>query len=337
VAFREAKCPNCGGELRIPDDKTTVKCMYCSSDIVVRQAIQAAGGANIENFLNLARIARDAGNNEEAYGYYTKVLEMDPGNCEAWFGKGESAGWTSTLRQFRLPEMLTAFQKALGCVSPDKKENLTTQIANTINSVAVAYYKLAKNQLKEYIAVGNTWSEYLEQCSIVIQAIERAHEYAPTDKQIIENIIFICKDNIEGVAYDDHYDTFEGIPTPKVARISQEYETALREKIGIYEAKLKQLDPSYQPVTIKKASTCFVATATMDDAMHPFVLILQEFRDKCLMKTTRGCTFIKHYYTYGPYLASLIKKSRILRWFSLILIVYPSAQLAKYLLKRDNA
>jgi len=332
--FREAKCPNCGGELRIPDDKTTVKCMYCSSDIVVRQAIQIAGGANIENFVNLAQTAKDAGNYEEAYGYYTKILEIDPGNCEAWFGKGESAGWTSTLRQFRLPEMITAFQKALDCTSSDKKQELTTRIADTINSVAVAYYKLAKNQLKEYISLDNTWSEYLEHCSVVIQAVERAHEYAPNDKQILENIIFICKDNIEGVAYDDRYDTFEGIPTPKVARVSQEYEATLRKKIEIYEAKLKQLDPSYQPAKIKKASTCFVATATMDDATHPFVLILQEFRDEFLTKAKSGRAFINYYYTYGPYFASLIRKNKMFRFLSLIFIVYPSVQLAKVFIKK---
>jgi tetratricopeptide (TPR) repeat protein len=336
MTFREAKCPSCGGELRIPDDKATVKCMYCSSDVVVRQAIQVAGGANIENYMRLARAAKEADNHNEAYSYYTKVLELDPENYEAWFGKGESAGWTSTLLQFRLPEMLTAFQKTLEYVSPDKKPELTQQIAAAINSIAIAYYHLAKGQLNEYISLDNTWRDYLDHCGVVIKALERAHGYAPDDRQIIENIVFICKDNVEGVEYSDKYDTIEGMPKTKVVSISEQYETTLREKIGTYEGKLKQMDPSYQPVTIKKAKSglCFVATATMGNEMHPFVLTLREFRDDCLIISPIGRAFINFYYAHGPRFAAAIRGSKILRYFSFHLIVHPTVRLARYFLRR---
>lgn len=40
MTFRAAKCPNCAGSLEVPDDKTTVRCLYCKSEIVVRDAIQ---------------------------------------------------------------------------------------------------------------------------------------------------------------------------------------------------------------------------------------------------------------------------------------------------------
>lgn len=56
MSFKAAKCPNCAGDLQVPDDRDNVKCMYCGSDIVVREVIQAAvGGVNIENLLKLAR------------------------------------------------------------------------------------------------------------------------------------------------------------------------------------------------------------------------------------------------------------------------------------------
>lgn len=40
--FKPAQCPNCAGALQLPDDKTTVNCMYCGMTIVVREAIKAA-------------------------------------------------------------------------------------------------------------------------------------------------------------------------------------------------------------------------------------------------------------------------------------------------------
>jgi DNA-directed RNA polymerase subunit RPC12/RpoP len=44
MTFKAAKCPNCGGALQVPNDRTTVKCMYCGVDIVVQEAIQLATG-----------------------------------------------------------------------------------------------------------------------------------------------------------------------------------------------------------------------------------------------------------------------------------------------------
>ena len=42
--FKPAQCPSCGGALQVPDDRATVKCMYCGVDVTVREAIQLAAG-----------------------------------------------------------------------------------------------------------------------------------------------------------------------------------------------------------------------------------------------------------------------------------------------------
>jgi DNA-directed RNA polymerase subunit RPC12/RpoP len=83
MKFEAAKCPNCGGELQLPRDKVSAKCLYCGSDIVVREAIQGAAVANVGNLLKLADAASSAGNYEEAYNYYTKVLEFDSTHPDA--------------------------------------------------------------------------------------------------------------------------------------------------------------------------------------------------------------------------------------------------------------
>lgn len=90
MSFKPAKCPNCAGDLQVPEDRDTVKCMYCGSDIVVREAIKLAGGVNIENLLILAKNAEKINSWKEAYDYYTRILEYDPQNSEAWFCRGLS-------------------------------------------------------------------------------------------------------------------------------------------------------------------------------------------------------------------------------------------------------
>ena len=52
-------------------------------------------------------------------------------------------------------------------------------------------------------------------------------------------------------------------------------------------------------------SKCFVATATYQDAMHPNVVLLRDYRDRVLKKSVIGRAFISFYYKAGPYLAYL--------------------------------
>lgn len=32
MSFKPAKCPNCAGDIQVPEDRDTVKCIYCGSD-----------------------------------------------------------------------------------------------------------------------------------------------------------------------------------------------------------------------------------------------------------------------------------------------------------------
>ena len=102
MAFQPANCPKCGGELQIPDDREFINCMYCGTTIKVREVINVRRVANIENLKELANLALGGGNYQEAYTYFSKVLEHDNNDIDAWYGKGIAAGWMSTLNQFRM-------------------------------------------------------------------------------------------------------------------------------------------------------------------------------------------------------------------------------------------
>lgn len=72
-----------------------------------------------------------------------------------------------------------------------------------------------------------------------------------------------------------------------------------------YESDLKAKKENYQKLNAQNESKCFVATATYQDAMHPDVVLLRDFRDKFLRKSVFGRIFIAFYYKVGPYLAYL--------------------------------
>ena len=335
MIFKEARCPNCGGELQLPEDKGTVKCMYCGGDIIVQDAIQKAADSNVPNWLLLAKTAIDGRNYQEAFNYYTKVLEVDPQNYEAWFGKGEAAGWLSTLADVRLSEMLTDIENAIKNAPEEIKENLINRSADCINSITMAYYQLMREHLLKFVALENTWENHGEQCKIILHFLEYAHILSPKDRRIMENIILICVDLIKGVKYDDpyHSDVWGNPHQNMRAFVAEELAENLKTMINQFVNKIQEIDSSYQPPQIiKNKKECFVATVTMGDINHPIVALLREFRDAWLLKRYTGRIFVRYYYILGPYAANFIRRSILLKRLSYILVVRPLTWFARVLL-----
>jgi len=339
MIFKEARCPNCGGELQLPQDKATVKCMYCGGDIIVQDAIHRAAESNAPNWLLLAKTAIDGRNYQEAFNYYTKVLEVDPQNYEAWFGKGEAAGWLSTLADVRLSEMLTDIENAIKNAPEEIKENLINRSADCINSITIAYYQLMREHLLKFVALEKTWEKYVDQCKIILHFLEYAHILSPKDRRIMENIILICVDLIKGVKYDDpyHSDVWGNPHCPARAFISERFEENLKLTINQFVNKIQEIDSSYQQPKITKAwedkKGCFIATATMGSFNHPVVVLMREFRDKWLLQRYMGRIFVRYYYIFGPYLANFIKRSNLLKRLSHFFIITPLVWFARVLLK----
>jgi tetratricopeptide (TPR) repeat protein len=96
LEFKSAECPNCAGQLQLSDNTQLVSCKYCGSEIAVQEAIQKFNNAiNPDNLLALAEAAKHAGNLEEAHNYFNRILEVDPQNHNAWYGKAITGGWKS--------------------------------------------------------------------------------------------------------------------------------------------------------------------------------------------------------------------------------------------------
>jgi tetratricopeptide (TPR) repeat protein len=111
--FFAANCPKCKGELRIPVDRASVKCMYCSQEILIHGENNISLPLNIpiRDLLSLAQNAEDNQNFEAGYRYYSQILEKETGNASAWLGKGRCAGWLSSAEAERISEAISCLKK----------------------------------------------------------------------------------------------------------------------------------------------------------------------------------------------------------------------------------
>lgn len=275
----------------------------------------------------MAKTAELGGNQAEALTYYNRALEIDPTISDAWIGKGRAAAWQSTMANIRLPEALIAFNHAISN-SPSDQKDAVRQLANTeVNSLVSTLYGMCRNHLEEFASLPDTWPAYLNQVKQFIDALEEARQWVPHDRITLENIVHLCRDNIEGHISRDQFNYNAEI----THGISESYEALLHTHLDGASDELKKLDPSYEPPQIvkKKGSDCFVVTATMGGSDHPDVRLLRQFRDQWISKQRGGEKAIAAYYVVGPPLASAIRRSRFMRAASRLLIVSPAARFAR--------
>jgi hypothetical protein len=246
VTFKAATCPSCGGALQLPDDRATVKCMYCGVDVIVREAIQAAAIGNVDNWLKIARTAARAGNHQEAYEYFTRVLEVNADNIEAWFGKGEAAGMMSLPENFRLPEMMTTIEHAISHTPDDRQESAKKRAAGIIDDTTANHYRILRQKIPSVLGNEQAWADYIHQVRNIVGMLEQAHEYNPTDPDILHGVISVCRDNLTGVSFvDPHHRDYKNRPLVRRRMLSPGQQDFMRGKILRYTAALRQMNPTY--------------------------------------------------------------------------------------------
>ncbi len=91
--------------------------------------------------------------------------------------------------------------------------------------------------------------------------------------------------------------------TPSIGSSSMTFATTLTPRnngnVG-GEVPPHQVPPAY-------SGSCFVATAAYGNVNHPVVVLLREFRDRCLNSWSIGRRIIDVYYCYGPTIADIIR------------------------------
>jgi len=229
--------------------------------------------------------------------------------------------------------MLVAFQHAIGSSEENERASVIEECQSEVNQVVVALYNLARENLLEFVSLQDSWASYLNQIDVLLCALESALQWNERDHTTLENIIYLCKDNIEGVSYRDEFDNNRS----KTWLLSPEYEQIVRSRMMKATEMIRSIDPNFIPPKAEAPkSGCFVVTATMGDEQHPSVVLMRRFRDDWLLERRWGKAVISFYYNLGPSFADVIKKSKILRFIAYTLIVVPMTKVAKTILENKR-
>lgn len=90
------QCPSCGASLELPETLNVAHCMYCGGKVVLRAETALNEMVNLKRFSELAQVAIQAKNYEDAIKYSNNILEIDTQNIEAWLIKAEAVFWLTT-------------------------------------------------------------------------------------------------------------------------------------------------------------------------------------------------------------------------------------------------
>lgn len=333
MPFKAAKCPNCAGDIQVPDDRDSVKCMYCGSDIVVREAIKLAGAEiNLENILKLADEAMNSENYAEAYNYYTKILEIDPNNYKAWYGKAISAGWQSSLANLRIGEILNGIEKAINLAPDNEKNELKINVATSLNQLVNAYYNSAEKSFRLGFESHNfsyeikAKQEFKLRMQLLLSVLELASIYDTNNITTLKNIVFITQEYVSyKVELDDDYEKNYVDAVDKIKEVTkkiQQFEPEYKAVIPLNQINQKKLwdDAVNMNQSLSQKSACFIATAAYDSPMATEVVVLREYRNRYLQNTILGKMFVDLYYHISPPIAKTISKSKVLKTITKLLL-----------------
>jgi tetratricopeptide (TPR) repeat protein len=304
--------------------------------------------SSTNNLITLASTSFESKNFDQAYKYYSQLLEQDTEKSSYWLYKGLAAGWLGTPLHPKIEEMLVSIRKAQSIdsnavdssVPIDVIEICDQLVASTIATIdkevneefdrkpmatgeLYSVHQLAKIPIQ--LSTGNRYSTVFLQC---LNALEFA---ISIDSQVscLKKSISIIDKFLQHSA--DNADYFK---THKDAGNRFAIVDGFRVKIvGL----IQQQEPHYAaPQTPEKKSGCYIVTATLPTPSHPFLSTFYSFRDEVLLLSRGGKFFVKLYYSFSPPIAAVISHSQILKTFSYYSIVAPLHFVINWILHRTR-
>ena len=202
-----AICKNCGIEY----DKKCIqekiqKNLNIDNNTMINSSIKTDSDT-IERWMDMAKFAMNAGNNQEAYDYFTRVIELDPNNWRAIFERGKAAAWQSTLANLRISELYEAISRCIDIIQKTGMEEqefikLSNEFAMYIFDINNAVTDLVKrnfldiqmNDLYFDLNWDDMWQER-QQCLNNIEFMEVAMSFIDNFEDTLSksNIIKIKK------------------------------------------------------------------------------------------------------------------------------------------------
>lgn len=343
MGFVAAKCTQCGANIEVDDTKEAGICKFCGTAFVTEKAInnyninntyniQNANliipSRNIENLKKLGNEDYQKGNYEEAYKYYSEILEIKE-DSECIF-KREIIDQLRDLNNLAFtyfPKILKPYYESINISELSYEEKLDAiQYACTecYDVISKFYYKKRNQCIATGKIVNDSYATFLLASRDSVWAIKHLvdFEFIILDNyKEIENLISSQCDFAISVldAQTKKYGSVNnsyGCYTLRGDFADQCYENAsiianYKNKIMPYSLPSNLIPPSKGG---KGAETngCYIATCVYGSYDCPQVWTLRRFRDYTLDETWYGRLFIKCYYAISP---TLVKWFGETTWF----------------------
>lgn len=320
--MKQLICEMCGSADMIKRDNVFV-CQYCGAKYSVEEAkkllvdghIDISGSTikidtsdELANLYQIARRAKNDGNDESAIKYYEMILVKDPNSWEATFyivylkalNCTYAAVHTSCISvENCIDTVFDLIKKHIHDKNEQKEAytDVSTRILGISNLMFAAakkhYYDTDAQIRAEY------FSEYINSALAALDCAfclgNNLETFFSSDEEAINLAVTAWKQGIEGQQF------LVG---------SLENKEEIRNNVQTYSEKIKKYDNSYTPP--KERGGCYIATAVYGSYDCPQVWTLRRYRDYSLAKTWYGRTFIKVYYALSPTAVRLFGRRK---WF----------------------
>lgn len=349
--FFAAKCPSCGGELRVPENRKKVICMYCGNQVFVTNGdLSGVSDFDFSYYNDLLEKAWKANNYEETYKYATLIIEKSEDKsilAPIWVYRGWAAGYLSTPSRPRITEMKEYIKNGVALNAASLNLNVVAEtmayilyfinydifnfwvqeiLAKVENRPPQTVYVQSKS-ISENIGAG--LGAGIAQGMIANSEAKRmAKNYGPKYQDNYAKLFVNCAkyawslSTTKGVAKNVFLYVCDVIEAPCIdAETKKNVVELLSDEIS--EIKTKFPDMTLPEIKKDGCSPCFIATAVMGDQDHPYVNILRSFRDMVLNKSLIGKLFITIYYLISPPFARLISKYDCIRLILLKVLIRP--------------
>ena len=286
-------CQSCGTKYTVEEAKK----MMVEGTVDVKGTVKVDTSDELKNLYEIARRAKESGNNENGAKYYDMILVKDPSSWEANY-------YVVYFRSMgcKIAEIMSAASDMCNCqrsVIQLIKENETdeklqeaalTEIALRNSMISSMLFGAAKSHFE---GIDSTIRDnYLQEfCNNACYSSQ---------------IMYIFADQVD-TTFDGKYSSLSIEGWKNGINIHKQYVKYLQDKtsninlINIYGDKIRKYDPTYtNPQVDTSTPACYVATAVYGSYDCPEVWTLRRFRDFTLDETWYGRLFIKVYYVISP-------------------------------------
>jgi len=343
--LKNMQCPSCGANLSVPPRSKEAKCEYCGATVTLPGKEKKTESEKKDKLFELAGAAFDALEYDKAEKYYYDCLELDPADWQVWmnlallqtckfkFELDDLSEWSNLNNKFN-----AYLQHGYDNAPENEQASLIDKIEDIVVDSAKSRYQFIVSLLEEDGEVNDFNEEsgiFFLCCIDIIDMINEGLKYKPNSRDMLILGINISQKCLEGVRLfvlngRDEYQQ------RKIILPSGVEKSDLEQAYSDFSKKLKEIDPSWQKPEIKQKSSCFIATAATGNINHPYCDILRDFRDQVLCPNKLGSVFIEKYYRYGPYLAKIIGRSKILKRLAFYLVVKPAALFSQNILRQND-